>query len=1058
MSTTDFSHVAFISAGAGSGKTYRLTQELERTLVQGNINPAHVIGTTFTVKAAEELTERVRSRLIQSGHLQLAEEMGQALLGTVHSVCERLLQRFAFELGLSPVLRVASEQDGIRLFNQALDEVLTANRMRELNGLAERLGIKSWQNHVQHIAAQVRQNDLDGADLPDMAHQSIQTLLRFFPEPQQNAAAGLDANLQRALDEGLAAIDLTHDTTIKTHEYHKLMKRAAHALRQGRITWPNWVQLACGTTGAKSREAAAPIQSAAAAYDSHPNLHTDLQAYIRGVMETASQALARFHSLKTERGLIDFLDMEQLTLHALDLTEVRERLSEELDLLLVDEFQDTNPMQLALFVKLARLAKQAIFVGDVKQAIYAFRGCDADLVFATLAGMTRAQASTDQLSSNWRSRPHLVHYVNAVFAAAFEQDGMSADDITLTPERSEQVSSPALLTWQVPGNTSKQFPVLAEGIAELVTGGHTIVDPDTMQPRAVSWGDIAVLARTNDHVANIARTLKNQGIPVKISLAGLLATPEAVLARACLRRINDSYDTLATAEIMALADRADPEIWLSARLSYLNDSEPQDNHRWGESDHPIIKRLTELAAITALQSPVEIVARAINEVELRRIVTGWGPDAIKAAQRQRNLDAFQGLAQHYEDHCATHHEAATLTGFLFWLENPTSAELDLQPVITSGDAVHVLTYHKAKGLEWPVVIATDLRTKPRNALFGVSVQMDAPFDIHNPLANRTIQFWPNLFGERKNAVPVLDRMLTSNEGQMRIKQAEAEDRRLAYVGFTRARDTLALAVAPAPKNGAPTWLDSFDSGFTVPIADPHPLPQDVSIPVRIGAASEEVVDIEPAPFMPSWYINREREDGLASAYLSPSSAPPIDTARISHTTNLGERIQLRSDDMAAIGNALHAVIAAELVNPDQSDAEACAEKILAAHQVQGHVQAADAVRAARRLRKVLFEELGATQCIAECPVQHVLEDGRVVRGFIDLLVETPQGNMIIDHKSSPQPRKNWANEVIENAGQLQRYENAVTAATGSVPRIALHFPISAGLVQVELEREQPANE
>ena len=118
------SHVSFISAGAGSGKTYRLTVELERALVEGGVRPSRVIGTTFTVKAAAELRGRVRERLIKSGRPQLAEQTAQALLGTVHSVCERLLRRFAFELGLSPELAVASKDDCAAFFRQALDEAV----------------------------------------------------------------------------------------------------------------------------------------------------------------------------------------------------------------------------------------------------------------------------------------------------------------------------------------------------------------------------------------------------------------------------------------------------------------------------------------------------------------------------------------------------------------------------------------------------------------------------------------------------------------------------------------------------------------------------------------------------------------------------------------------------------------------------------------------------------------------------------------------------------------------------------------------------------------------
>src|SRR5690606_24693558 len=155
-------------------------------------------------------------------------------------------------------------------------------------------------------------------------------------------------------------------------------------------------------------------------------------------------------------------------------------------------------------------------------------------------------------------------------------------------------------------------------------------------------------------------------------------------------------------------------------------------------------------------SPVEIVARVLNYVGIRDVATAWGPNAIKAAQRQRNLDALLNLAVEYERHCDSQHLAATLTGFLFWLENPHSAELDLQPVVTTGDAVHVLTYHKAKGLEWPVVVATHLDYRWRPRLWDVRIERDGgEFDVEQPLANRVVRYWPQLFGDATRDVPVL---------------------------------------------------------------------------------------------------------------------------------------------------------------------------------------------------------------------------------------------------------------------------------------------------------------
>ena len=187
-SQSDLAHVRFISAGAGSGKTYRLTEELEQALSAGRVTPAAVIGTTFTVKAATELNDRVRARLIRGGRPLLSEQMAQALIGTVHRVCGRLLGRFAFELGLSPEINVASVEDGARLFDQALDEVLSAGRVREMNLCAKRLGLiddrerKSWQDHVRKIAEETRSNDIDLKRLPTMGRESADRFLGYFPE------------------------------------------------------------------------------------------------------------------------------------------------------------------------------------------------------------------------------------------------------------------------------------------------------------------------------------------------------------------------------------------------------------------------------------------------------------------------------------------------------------------------------------------------------------------------------------------------------------------------------------------------------------------------------------------------------------------------------------------------------------------------------------------------------------------------------------------------------------------------------------------------------------
>ena len=1052
-SQRDLSHVRFISAGAGSGKTYRLTRELEQALCEGRVTPAAVIGTTFTVKAATELQDRVRTRLIRSGRPLLSAQMAQSLIGTVHSVCARLLGRFAFELGLSPEVNVAGAEDGARLFNQALDEVLNADRVREMNLRAQRLALvddrlgTGWQDHVRRIAQEARSNDIDPAELPGMGRESAERFLGYFPEATCGAET-VEALLE-AIEKAIASIDLVSDTTKGTRGYVTKLRSAAAELRRDDCQWTLWISLSKTGPTKRSENAAIPVRAAAACYDRHVDFHADIRGYIEGVFAIAGETLDRFQKLKTARGLVDYPDMEQIALRALDEPAVAERLGEEVDLLLVDEFQDTNPMQLALFMKFARFAGEVVFVGDVKQAIFGFRGSDPELVGSTLDALAARGSRLDVLDRSWRSRPSLVRYLNAVFSEAFQRDGMEREMVELSPARSEAHESPAVVRWTLPRarGFAPQADALALAISEFVRSGHRVSDPDTKETRPVEFGDIAVLAATNGHVQTIAKALRERRVPMKMTLAGLLETPEVCLARACLRRLNDPSDTLATAEIRALAACEEPEVWLADRLRWLASGEQDQD--WAETDDPIVSRIAHLRGQSMTQSPVEIVARVLNYVGVRPIVTAWGPDAITAAQRQRNLDAFLHLSVEYENHCASQHEAATLTGFVFWLENPTSPELDLQPVVTGGDAVHVLTYHRAKGLEWPVVVVTDFHYTWRSRIWDVRVESTSDgLDLGNPLQGRTIRFYPNIFGRNTKDVPVLDSIMSSEEGVRAATAAEAEGRRLAYVGMTRARDILIIALPPSgPHKGA--WIGNFNSRHLLPTGEEHPLPDgDPIASAIVDLAVAESPAPAPAPFAPTWFPERSPSELRLRERLSPSQAGPVEVAAVGAMVETGPRIAVHSDDMGKIGTALHAAIAAELVNPHRSDAVDRAAELIRNGAGEGALSPRDAVDCARRLMDAVHTRFAPRGMLVEHPVEFVQDNGQVLRGWIDLLLETEQGWIVIDHKSSPRPRSEWAAEALEYSGQLAAYAGALQGGGLHCAGCWVHFPVSGGLVEV----------
>src|SRR5690606_5950803 len=250
--------------------------------------------------------------------IALAEQTAQALIGTVHSVAERLLRRFAFELGLSPELSVASVEDSASFFNRALDDVLAPDpaTVRRMNGVAHRLDIEDWRKDVKAIADRARENDLSPDVRAEMGKRSADDLLAHFPKPERG---DWDSKRGEAVKQALDTIDLEHDATKATREYYEFLRGAIYRLRRPPVPWSLWIAASKNGAARRSDAIAAKVRAAAEAYDRHPDFHGDIRAYIENTYRIAGTALARFQRIKAERGLIDFGDMEQMLLAALDL-------------------------------------------------------------------------------------------------------------------------------------------------------------------------------------------------------------------------------------------------------------------------------------------------------------------------------------------------------------------------------------------------------------------------------------------------------------------------------------------------------------------------------------------------------------------------------------------------------------------------------------------------------------------------------------------------------------------------------------------------------------------
>lgn len=1067
--------ITFISAGAGSGKTHRLTELLNDELTTRGARPAGVIATTFTRKAATELRERVRAHLLQQGHFGLANAMGQARIGTVNSVCGQLVARFAFEAGLSVEQQVLEEAQAALLLDKAIDAVHAGPEMTTLLAQAERLGLsvegKSrgkplWKEALQTLVDQIRSNDIPLDKLDGFAKENADNVLAHFPKP---TSADLSADLMAAIRAALPAIEVAAATSKvkKTHDYLKQLKSFMRELERDVAPWGAWFKLAKSEAEVSLRPVFDAIAEHAGQVAAHPGLHAELRDYLSLMFGLAGRALKHYQRIKQELGVLDFADQEHQLLGLLDHPEVIAVLDDELDLLMVDEFQDTNPIQLALFLKLARFAKRVYWVGDIKQAIYGFRGSDTALMQSILAALPALGGDKTVLPASWRSRPELVKLINAVFTPAFA-DTLSREEVELRPTRAEELPGPALANWLLGGkNIDQEGTALANGLRKLIDSGYLIHDKAGKITRPVRYGDVAILASSHEHVEKYVAALSAQGIPVATAQAGLLSTPEVTLALACLRRLNDPRDTVASAEIVSLADGREPEQWVAERLRYLATGAARE--RWleesidGHPAHPMLQTLCDLRAALPVLGPREALATVMAACALSEKVVRWHTESTASADRARmrlaNLEALLALAAQYEDLCRSGQHAASVSGLILWFDELAGQQQDMlaEPAI---DAVKVMTHYAAKGLEWPVVILTDLAKVIKDRLWSISVHTTAEFDAHQPLSDRFIRYWPWPFGQQQR-VAVADEIALTDTAVAFRKAALEEEKRLLYVSMTRARDLLVLARSSRKPSGE--WLDS--------VAAPWLLPDEGVDTVRLPSgeslrAERWVLDPQdPAPVITAdagraihWFDAHRRDHLPLPLHFNPSGAKgaqQIIEVTVAEKCRIGERIPVATGtDMEVLGSAIHACLALSFTDRSVPLAEHEVQRVLDGFGVTGSVSATAVMRQVEACHGWVATRWPDSRAHAEIPVQHQLDNGQILTGRIDLLLETEAGWVLIDHKSSQLAPDHWDTLAVDYGPQLASYAQALEAVSGKpVVQIWLFLPVAGGGVRF---RQQPA--
>ncbi len=1066
-------NIRVITASAGSGKTFRLTQELDDAIASGRAKPGNVVATTFTTQAAAELIERARSRLLQGGRGRAAHELLAARIGTVNAVCGTLVVEFAFELGLSPAVRVLDEPAAEIEFRRALERVVPEERAAELDGFREKFDKeREWRTEVHEIVEAARSNGLSAGNLAQSADRSLRELDACLGRV---TSEDLDTLLSEAIHDAVGAIENNGDETKGTADYLRLLRSSALDLASARgLSWGGWATLAKEAPTKKSLEHASTVQSIAHQHRHHPRLRQDLHRLIQLQFQIAAESLAAYQEHKRVEGVVDFIDQETLALELLRRVDVRAMLAGQIDLFLVDEFQDTSPIQLAVFLEIASLANESIWVGDPKQAIFGFRGTDPALMDAAVESLTSRTSDPDlvalavdtigkralePLGTSYRSRRRLVDVTSEIFARAFGSQGMPEERTRLVAHLQDEPSGlgEVLEYWPIEkvageDNAEGRAMAVATGVRDLLARNPAVKVRGRDEVIAVRPRDLAVLCRTNKQCQTVADSLAALGVAAVVPRMGLLATVEARIVLAGLALWVDPTDSLAAAELARIITYPEE---LDDFVVRVLDAPGRDAFA---ADPTVVAVLAERAADRDL-GPVAALDAVVGATELHSLCAAWGD----TAQRLANLDALRACAYAYASGRGTRGGAATISGLVHHLEGLAPAftgwrqsRSDAQALLGDADAVTISTWHRAKGLEWPITILFGLESVTEPSSYGVHVLTDREtFDLADPLGDRWVRCWPNPYGTKNQLGSVRSAYEGTAAHATLVAKAAREALRVLYVGWTRARDRLIFAAKRGKLlAGIAGRISKIDRTlFTEPVRNAAGVERmqwaGLEVPVLV-APCVSATPLVTVPEPGSVTTGRPRTTN-PPARRTPSQASPV-AASIGEIITLGPRVEISGSwEMSAIGDAIHAFLAADRPGLDDLLRSEIAAELLANHGVSGAIRADAIVALATRLTAWVASRFPGSSQRREWPMLHRSDDGIVVAGTADLVLIGSEGLTVIDHKSFPGTSEAAAERALGYSGQLAAYAAALRAATGvDVTSTWIHFPIRGRIVEVRL--------
>ena len=915
-----------VSAAAGSGKTRVLVERLLARVAEGADIDAFLV-ITYTRAAAAELRERIVEALqerladdLADSHLHRQTALVySAPISTVHGFCASFLRENACRLDIAPDFRVLEEDEAALLRRGALEDVLEAryeNMTDEFAALVDNLSAgwsdeklndlvlefhgklqsqpdpSAWMTEQRRLLRMPADTDPGetpwGAVLLERADQSADWCVREL----KRAAAAMEGdekltkaylpsyretidNLTRfrsacaaGWDDARAALPIEFPRLGQLREFEdpdlKDRLQATRKRCQDRCKKLDKLLFCTGPEAMEDLAAVAPVMES-----------------LFDLTEDFDRAYA---AAKRRRRGLDFSDLEHLTLAALlAQPELAAACSERFCEVMVDEYQDTNRVQDAIFRAVSDGGRKLFCVGDVKQSIYRFRLADPTIFLEKYDRFPpREQAAEGAprrmtLSLNFRSRPAILAACNFVFENILSRelgevdysedqrlnfgppdDGAVTGSVTLAVlDRSAEPAKEG----EKPPRSLQEARYIADAIAKLLAEGKLITDPDGAR-RPVRPGDIAILMRSQSGVLGyFTRALQERGIPCAQGGGEKLFEALEVSAVLSLLAVVDNPQqdvpllSVLRSPIFGFSGDRLAELRLTDKNAGFYDLLRAAADR-GEADcAAVCKAIDDLREASMDDTVEQLLRRCCALLDIPTVFRALRGGADRGA----NLDALLDYARRFEET-----GRRSLFDFLRHVEG--LREADKSPALPDrggSEGVSILTIHRSKGLEYPVVFLAGLARR-----FNREDQK-RPLLIHPALG---VGPW-RLDRERMLEYPTLPRVAIARQLD---RELQAEEMRLLYVAMTRAREQLTLVCA---FDKLPKLLERLGGLWSAP-ADPEALAGLSCVGDWVLLAALGRAEALPLRQMAGMPLDRPlpQQDGYSWTILCapvPEDAPPL---------------------------------------------------------------------------------------------------------------------------------------------------------------------------------------